>query len=142
MATFLDQINGGFVAYTFGKSEIAAIVDKRIFPDVAPQDMADPHIIYTMADGHRIKSHQGINSGGARNLTLHIYAIGVDQPQANLLAELLEDRWLAVDNVTAAGTLVQVCNGGRYDSGQWFPKDSSGEHLFYVRLVLRFLLGQ
>lgn len=142
MPNFLDEINGGFVVYTLADTAIEAMVDKAVYPEVAPQDFAKPHIIYTAKGGHRIKSHSGPNAGGARNLTLHVYAIGSSQPQANTLAQLIEDRWLATNNASAAGTLVQVCNGGQYDSGQWFPKDSSDEHLFYVRLVLNFLLGQ
>lgn len=142
MAHFLDERVGGFVVYTLASSAIAAIVDKRVFPDVAPQDTSLAHIMYTQKSGHRIKSHRGPLPGGAQNLTLDVYAIGRDQPQANALAQLLEDRWLAVDMATAADTLVQVCNGGQYDSGQWFPKDSSDDHLFYRRLVLNFLIGQ
>ncbi len=142
MPNFLDEIDGGFVVYTLASSAIAQIVGKRVYPEVAPQDESQPHIIYTMANGHRAKSHNGPLPGGQRNMTLHAYAIGRSQPQANDLAQLLEDRWLAADNAMAAGTLVQVCNGGQYDGGQWFPKDSSDDHLFYRRLVFNLLLGQ
>lgn len=142
MANFLDEIDGGFVVYTLADTEIAAIVEKRVFPEAAPQDTSKPHVIYHKAAGHRIKAHSGPLPGGAQNLTLHVYAIGSNQPQANTLAQLLEDRWLSADNAVAAGTLVQVCNGGQYDSGQWWPKDSSDDKMFYVRLVLNFLIGQ
>lgn len=142
MPNFLDEINGGFVAYTLADAAIAAIVDKRVYPEVAPLDTSLAHLIYTQASGRRIKSHQGKSSGGAANITLHVYAIGSNQPQANNLAQLVEDRWLSVNWAMAAGVLVQTCNGGQYDSGQWFPKDSSDEHLFYRRLVLGMLIGQ
>lgn len=141
MADFLDEIDGGFVVYTLADTAIAAIVGARVYPEVAPQDESQPHIIYTQASGHRIKSHSGPLPGGASNIALHVYAIGSNQPQANTLAQLLEDRWLAAVDVNAAGTLVQVCNGGQYDSGQWFPRDSSDQHLFYRRLVFNMLIG-
>lgn len=140
MANFLDEITGGFVVYTLADTAIAAIVGARVYPEVAPQDETNPHLIYTLVSGRRIKPHSGPMPGGARNMTLNVYAIGRDQPQANALADLVENRWLAVSNAMAADTLVQVCNGGQYDSGQWFPKDSSDEHLFYRRVVLHLLL--
>lgn len=142
MAHFLDEITGGFVVYTLASQAIADIVATRVYPEAAPLDTTEPHIVYTMASGHRIKSLSGPLPGGAQNITLHVYAIGINQPQANQLAQLLEDRWLAVDNASAAGTLVQVCNGGQYESGKWWPNDSSDEKMFYRRLVFNFLLGQ
>ncbi len=139
MAWFLDQINGGFVVHTKTDADILSLVASRIYPDVAPQDTHLAHIIYTQAEGHRLKSHDGMDPN--RTLALHVYAIAEDQPTTNRLAELLEDLWLAADHVDAAGTTVLVCNGGIVDSGQWYPKDSSDVHLFYKRLVLRMLLS-
>lgn len=138
MSHFLDEIDGGFVVYTKADEQIEEIVGARIYPDVAPQDESRPHLIFTQADGHSLQSHRG--QTGERTLALHVYCISRSQPQANALADLVEDRWLSVDNAQTGDQMVQTCHGGQFDGGQWFAKDSSDEHLFYRRMVLRMLI--
>lgn len=140
MAEFLDELDGDFVVHTKTDADILSLVGAHIYPEEAPQGTDVAHIIYTMADGHRPKSHSGISS--LTNLVLHVYAISTSQPSANRLARLIEEHWLATSGVVGAGTLVQVCNGGRYESGAWHAKNSSGIKLFHVRLVLKMLLGE
>jgi hypothetical protein len=139
MAEFLDEVSGGFVVHTRASSAIDAIVSGRIYPDVAPQDTVAAHIIYTQVAGHRIKTHGGRTAD--RMLTVHVYAICPSQAAANNLAKLLETYWLAADYAMAAGATIKVCNGGVYETGQWFPKDSSDEHMFFSRLVLTMLVA-
>ena len=140
MPQFLDEINGGFVVYTLADTAIAAIVAKRVYPDVAPQDTQLAHLIYTQADGEQIVTHSGPDD--CSRMTLHVYAIGVNQPQVNQLAKLVRDRWLNINHALTAGTRVLLCNGGIADGGQWFPKDSSDEHMFYKRIILRMLVSE
>lgn len=142
MAEFLDEVTGDFVLHTKASSGIYAIVKARIFPDAPPQSPTYPYLIYTEVSGHRIKTHAGVSSGGARHLTLHVYCVAESQPTANQLARLVEERWLATEGTIGNGTLVQVCNGGIYESGQWFAKDSSDVKAFFSRVVLRMLIGQ
>lgn len=139
MAQFLDEVDGDFVVHTKSNADILALVGSRIFPEAAPQDTAETHIIYTQADGNRPKTHSGISSH--TNLTLHVYAISMTQPGANALAALIENHWLATEGIVGAGTLVQVCNGGIYERGAWYAKDSSDEKQFFCRLVLKMFLG-
>lgn len=138
MSHFLDEIDGGFVVYTKALSEIEDIVSARIYPEAAPLDESQPHLIYTQADGHSLKSHRG--QSGERTLAMHVYCISTSQPQANELADLIEYRWLSVDNAQAGDQVVQVCNAGQMDGGQWFANDSSDQKLFYRRVLLRMLI--
>ncbi len=139
MAQFLDEVNGDFVLHTKSSTAIETIVGGRIYPEAAPQGIKEPHLIYTQASGHAIKSHQG--RSGVSDPVLHVYCIASSQPQANQLASLVEAHWLDTEGPVGNGTYVQVCNGGQYDRGQWFAIDSSDLKQFYVRLVLRMLVN-
>jgi len=127
------------VLRTKAKAEIETIVSSRIYPDVAPQDTVLPHLIYLQVDGQRIVNHDGPDN--CRTIAMHVYAIAESQPTANELASLVEDHWLASNNSQAGSQRVMVCNGGIVESGQWFPKDSSDNHMFFSRVALRMLVS-
>ena len=147
MADFLDELDGDFVKHLRASSTIAAMVGSstsaRIFPEMARQGAALPHIVYTQAAGSVQKSHAGRT--GDKEWTLHIYCIGATQPSARALANLLEpylnDIAGSADTVIGSGTKIMVCNAEIVDSGVESAANSSDVKKFWVRLVARFLIG-
>jgi hypothetical protein len=143
MADFLDELDGDFVKHTRVNSGIAAIVgsgvNARVFPMMARQGAAMPYIAYTQAAGNTHKSHAGRT--GCKEITLHVYCFAAKQPEARALANLLEPYWLDTEGDVGSGTKIHVCNGGIVDDGVEPAQDSSDKKKFWVRLVLRLLIG-
>ena len=147
MADFLDEVDGDFVKHVRANSAIAALVGSgtsaRIFPEMARQGAALPHIVYTQASGSVHKSHAGRT--GDKDWTLHIYCFGANQPSSRALANLLEpylnDIANSSDTVIGSGTKIMVCNAEIVDSGVEAAANSSDVKKFWVRLVARFLIG-
>lgn len=148
MADFLDEVNGDFVKHVRANSSIAALIggsgtDARIFPEMARQGAPLPYIVYTQSAGSVHKSHAGRT--GDKEWTLHIYCYGATQPAARALANLLEPYLNDIANnaevTIGSGTKIKVCNGEIVDSGVESSMSSSDIKRFWVRLVMRFLIG-
>jgi hypothetical protein len=143
MADFLDELNGDFVKHTRASSGIAALVgsgtNARVFPLMARQGAALPFVAYTQAAGTTLKTHSG--RSGCKEMTLHVYCFAATQPGARALANLLEPYWLDTEGPVGSGTKIHVCNGGIVDDGVEPAQDSSDKKKFWVRLVLRLLIG-
>jgi hypothetical protein len=147
VADFLDEVDGDFVKHLRASSAIAALVgsstDARIFPEMARQGAELPHIIYTQAAGSMHKSHSGRT--GDKEWTLHVYCFGATQPAARALANLLEpylnDIANSADTTIGSGTKIKTCNGEIVDCGVEPAANSSDVKKFWVRLVVRFLIG-
>lgn len=143
MADFLDELTGDFVIHLRSLVGVANLVGAdtaaRIFPDMARQGAALPHIVYTQATGNALKSHAGRT--GCRELTLHVYCHAATQPGARELANLVEPYWLDTEGLIGNGTKIHVCNGSIVDSGVEPAANSSDVKKFWVRLVLRMLIG-
>jgi hypothetical protein len=141
---FLDELTGDFVVHLRTPSSISTLVGAgtaaRIYPEMARQGAALPHIVYTQAAGEALKTHSG--RSGCKEVTLHVYCYSETQPQSRALAELVEAYMLDTSGPVASGqTKIQVCNGGIVDSGVEPAINSSDRKKFWVRLVLRMLIG-
>lgn len=143
MADFLDELDGDFVKHTRANSQIAAKVgsgnNARIFPAMARQGAPLPHIAYVQADGATLKTHSGRT--GCKEMTLHVYCFAATQPESRAIANLLEPYWLDTTGPVGSGTKIHVCNGGIVDDGVEPAQNSSDQKKFWVRLVLRLLIG-
>ena len=148
MADFLDELNGDFVKHVRANSNIAALIggngtNARIFAEMARQGAPLPYIVYTQSAGSVHKSHAGRT--GDKEWTLHIYCYGATQPAARALANLLEPYLNDIANnaevAIGSGTKIKVCNGEIVDSGVEAAMNSSDVKRFWVRLVMRFLIG-
>ena len=149
--TFLDELDGGLVAFLRSSASIRSHVggddaddqDARIFAEAARQGEANPFLVYTQSGGHSIKHHGGVD--GDIDMTLQVYAYAVDQRTSRALAILVRDLLLAAgngaDTTLSDGTKIKVCNGGVVDSGHDFAKQSSDIKRFWVRGVYNLLLG-
>lgn len=148
MADFLDELDGDFVKHVRANSSIAAMIggqgtNARIFAEMARQGAPLPYIVYTQSAGSVHKSHAGRT--GDKEWTLHIYCYGATQPAARALANLLEPYLNDIANnaevAIGSGTKIKVCNGEIVDSGVEAAMNSSDVKRFWVRLVMRFLIG-
>jgi hypothetical protein len=85
----LDASTGDLVTYLKTRTGITALVgattSARIYPDVAKQGAALPHLVYTVSGGDSYR-HLGGGSG-LRRTVLQVYAFAATRAGADALAE-------------------------------------------------------
>lgn len=151
---FLDELTGDFVIFLRSAPSIsvngvdlpsiASLVgsgqEARIFPEQARFGVALPQIIYTQVSGNSPKTLSGPD--GCDDIGLHVYAYADSPNQSRLLATAIRERCLRGDNqIWGDGTAVHACNGGIMDSGVESARDDSDLKKFWVRLLLKMVIG-
>lgn len=144
MPNFLDELDGDFVKHVRSNASVAGLIGgdstgARIYPEMARQGAALPHITYTRAAGHSLKTHSG-RGDGCETMVLHVYCWAETNSAANDLAVLVRNHLLDTEGMVGDGTIIHVCNGGIVDSGVVPSMSSSDKKKFWTRLVLRMLV--
>lgn len=102
MASFLETLSGYQLANI---AALAAIIEDRLYPVEAPQEVASPHAVYTQISDDEDIIHSGMSGWGTMRVQYEFYSSSF--PEVHDAARALRVHFEGQSRVIASG--VEIC---------------------------------